>query len=96
MSSSLLLTPLLVVWIAVTVVFVAVMFWKSLVGLKEEDVVILDPAEDRQAAEQQQTIARVERLASWAKRFGIASAALLVLTGGLWLYQGIRSFNGVP
>ena len=91
-----LMTTLVLIWAAVTVAFVAVMIWKSLVGLREEDVVILDPVEDRQAAEQRETVAKVERLTSWAKGFGIASAGLLVLTGVLWLYQGLKSYTGTP
>ena len=93
MVSESLVTVLLVIWGAVTVVFVAVLIWKSLVGFKEEDVVILDPAEASQAAEQEMIIARVERLTLWAKRFGFASLALLLVTGGLWLYRGISAFN---
>jgi len=95
MAGSVLLTSLFVAWAVVTVAFAGAMFWKSLAGLKEEDVVILDPVEEKQAAEQRQIIARMERLTAWAKRFGIASAALLVLTFGVWLYQGIRSFSGL-
>lgn len=93
MVSESLVTVLLVIWGAVTVVFVAVLIWKSLVAFKEEDVVILDPAEASQAAEQEMIIARVERLTLWAKRFGFASLALLLVTGGLWLYRGISALN---
>ncbi|MBS1853787.1 MAG: hypothetical protein JST11_00360 [Acidobacteria bacterium] len=86
--------PLLViVWAAVTAAFIAVMFWKAFAGLKEADVVILDPAEDKQANEQQQMIAKMERLTSWAKRFGFASLAMLVVTGGLLVYRIMRAFS---
>jgi len=88
-----LITSLLLLWAAVTAIFVTVMIWKSIVGLKEEDVVILDPAEANQAAEQQQIIAKVERLTIWAKRFGLASLTLLLVTGTLWMYQGFVAFN---
>lgn len=88
-----LLSVLMIIWAAVTVAFAAVLIWKALVGPKAEDVVILDPAEAPQAAEQQQVIARVERLGSWAKRFGFSSLALLVVIGGIWVYRAIRAFN---
>ena len=90
-----LFTVLLVVWAAVTLAFVAVMAWKSLVGLREEDVVILDPAEAKQAEEQQQLVARIERLTVWAKTFGFASLALLLVVGGVWAYRGYLAFTGV-
>lgn len=92
-NTSLLLT-LVFAWAAVTAAFVFVMIWKAVVSPKAEDVVILDPAEDTQAAEQQQRIRRAERLGSWAKRFGFSSLALLLAAGGVWVYQAVRSLNG--
>ena len=88
------LTLVWIAWGAVTAVFVALMIWKSLVGLKEDDVVILDPAEARQAAEQQLIVARVERLTLWAKRFGLVSLALLLISGSMYVYRGVVAFNG--
>lgn len=84
-----------VAWGSVTAVFVALMIWKSLVGMREDDVLVLDPAGERQAAEQQMIVARVERLTLWAKRFGFASIGLLLVSGCVWVYRGIQAFNGV-
>lgn len=83
-----------IAWGAVTTVFVALMIWKSLVGLREQNSVVLDPAEDRQAAEQQQIVARVQRVTAWAKGFGVASGALLIVAGGIWVYRGYLAFTG--
>ncbi len=83
-----LLSSVLILWAAVTAAFVAVMIWKSFAGLKEEDSLILSEGEARDAGEQQQIIARVERLASLAKVLGIASLVLLLLAGGIWIYPG--------
>lgn len=60
---------------------------------KEEDIVI-PPAEERLAAEQQMIISKVERLTRWAKYFGFTSLALLVMVGGIWLYRAMLVFNG--
>jgi uncharacterized membrane protein len=87
------MTLLVIVWAVVTAAFLAVMFWKAFAGLKEADVVILDPAEAKQADEQQQVIARMERLTSWAKRFGFASLAMLLVTGGLLAYRVMHAFR---
>jgi len=94
MSGASFLTFSWIAWGAVTSVFVLLMIWKSLVGLREDNVVILDPNESKQATEQQQIVARVERVTAWAKRFGFASAALLILAGGIWAYRGYLAFNG--
>ncbi len=88
-----LLSSVLIVWAAVTVALVAVMIWKSVAGLKEEDTLILSEGEAHLAAEQREIIAKVERLASWAKILGIASGVLLLLAGGIWIYPGIAGFN---
>ena len=61
--------------------------------MREDDVVILDPAEAKRAAEQAQVIARVQRLTSWAKRLGFTSLDLLVVIGSLWAYQSIVARN---
>jgi uncharacterized membrane protein len=89
-------TLLLIAWATVTAAFAAVMAWKSMIGFREEDVVILDPAEAKQAEEQQHLIARIERLTRWAKGFGFASLALLLAVGGVWAYRGYVAFNGGP
>jgi hypothetical protein len=89
-----LLTLLLIAWAAVTLAFLAVMTWKSLIGMREEDIVILDPAEAAQAAEQQEVIATVERLTWWAKAFGFTSLALLLVMGCIWGYRGYIAFSG--
>jgi len=94
MSGASFLTFSWIAWGAVTTVFVLLMIWKSLVGLREDNVVILDPNEAKQVTEQQLIVARVERVTAWAKRFGYASAALLVLAGGVWVYRGYLAFTG--
>ena len=90
MSASL-LKVILIVWTPITAAFIVLTIWKILVGLKEEDVVFLDPAEASQAAEQERVIAKVQRLDSWVKAFGLASLVLFLAGGGLWLYQGLST-----
>jgi hypothetical protein len=84
-----LVLPLLIVWGAVTVAFAIVMVWKSLVGFREADVVILDSLEDKQAQEQRATIARVQSLVTWAKILGFSSLALILIVGGLSIYSSL-------
>jgi hypothetical protein len=88
-------TLLQITWAIVTLAFVAVMTWKSFIGLREEDVVILDPTEHRQAEDQRRLVAKIERLTVWAKTFGFSSLALLLVVGGVWAYRGYLNFSGV-
>ncbi len=83
-----------IAWGAVTTIFVILMIWKSLVGLREDNVVILDPAEAKLASEQQVIVAKVERVTAWAKRFGYASLGLLIWAGAIWAYRGYLAFDG--
>ena len=85
---------LLIVWGAITLAFLAVMGWKSIVGLHEDGGIILDPAESRQESEQQHVVAQVERLGHWAKGFGFASLGFLVLIIGILGYRGWLTFMG--
>ncbi len=92
MDSASLLRLLLMVWIVPTAVFVMVMIWRSLVAAREEDILFLDPVEDKQAAEQKQIVDRVVKLTSYARISGILSAILLLAVFGVWIYRGLRNF----
>jgi hypothetical protein len=89
-----LFTLLLVLWGTATAAFLAVMGWKSLIGMREEDIVILDPAEAHRVSEQQQVIDTMVRLTRLAKTFGFASLGLMIVVGGIWAYRGYLAFNG--
>jgi hypothetical protein len=90
------LTILLIVWAAITVVFISLLIWKSFAGMREEDQLHIDPVEAKQEQEQREIISKVERIAAWAKGFGFTSAALLLVIAGMWIYQGFTSFNKPP
>jgi hypothetical protein len=84
-----LIMPLLIVWGAVTAAFAIVVAWKSFAGFREADVVILDAAENKQAREQEATVARMQTLTTWTKILGIASLALILIVGGLSVYSNL-------
>jgi hypothetical protein len=90
------LITLLVVWAAITAVFIALLIWKSFAGMREEDQLFIDPVEAKQEQEQREIISKVERIAAWAKGFGFTSAALLLVIAGMWIYQGFTAFNKPP
>lgn len=94
MSGASFLTVTWIAWGTVTAIFVVLLIWKSLVGMREDDVLILDPAQSRQADERQMVVARVERITAWTKRVGFVSLALLLVSGGIWVYRGVIAFNG--
>jgi hypothetical protein len=44
-------------------------------------------------AEQREIMTRLNRLSPYTKSLGFASALLLVIMAGAWVYQGITSFS---
>jgi len=87
-----LLTILTVAWAAVTVVFLILFLYRSLVGMKEEDTLILSEAESQLEEEQKQIQLRLHRIRPYLRGFGWTSAALLVAIAGVWVYRGLKDF----
>ena len=88
------LNVLLVIWAAVTLVFGALLMWKYLVGMREDNVVILDPAEAGMAAEQREITSKIEHIANWVKIFGFASLITFLGVAAIFIYRAWVSFNG--
>ena len=89
-SNSSLLSYLLIIWGAVTAVFLGLLIWQSILSNKEDDQLFLDSAEDHMAREQREIVARITRLSRPITTTGIASAALLLVMAGVWLYNGLK------
>jgi len=63
---------LLIVWGVITAAFVAMLIWKSLVGMREDDQIFLDITESSLAEEQRLIVGKVQRITGYAKGFGFA------------------------
>jgi hypothetical protein len=88
-------TPLImmqVVWGVATAVFIGLMIYRSVVGMREEDLMYLESSV--LAGHQKEIVAKLDRIAPYTKGFGWASAGLLLLIAGYWLYQGFTHFQG--
>ncbi len=92
MAGTPLLQTLLITWGVITAVFIILMIWRSMVAYGEEDILFLDPVEDKQATEQKKVVTRVVVLTRYAKITGILSAILLLAVFGVWIYRGIATF----
>ena len=84
------LTGLWIVWGCITTVLVGLLIYRSLIGMKEDDQLFLDPAEAQLEAEQGMIRTRLERLSLYTKGVGFASLLLLILIAGIWVYRGIE------
>lgn len=86
-------TLLLVFWGAVTAVFISLMIWKALAGMREEDQIFLDEAEAGFEKEQREIVAKVKRITVYAKGFGFASLGLMLVIVGIMIYRGLYALN---
>ena len=86
------LIALLIAWGAVTVVLICALIYRSTLEVHEEDQMFLAPAGEILAREQRALVAKIESLSRPIKVLWIASATLLVVTAGLWVWQGIKNF----
>ena len=88
------LTPpvfyLLVVWGIVTAVFIILLIWRGVLSSHEDDQIFLDAAEEHMAREQRELVAKITTLSRPLLITGILSGVLLLLAGGLWIYEGLR------
>ncbi|HYL84888.1 MAG TPA: hypothetical protein VE263_11680 [Candidatus Angelobacter sp.] len=93
MESSTLTGPvlyLLIAWGAVTSVFVILFIWRSVLSSHEDDQIFLDAAEEHMAREQRELVVKITKLSRPLIISGVLSGALLLIAGGLWIYNGLK------
>ena len=84
-----LLPALWICWGSITVVLTGLVIFRSLVAMKEEGQLFLDPAEWQLEREQQAILKQLGRLTPLVKSLAVMSTALLVLIAGVWIYQEV-------
>ena len=85
------LTTMLVVWGIVTCVFIGLMIYRSVIGMREADLMHLDSSV--LANQQKEIVAKLDRIAPYTKGFGWGSAGLLLLIAGFSMYQAFTHFQ---
>jgi Tfp pilus assembly protein PilN len=83
---------MMVVWIAVTVVLVVMMIYRSALENREEDQLFLDAAESHIAAEQRSILSKIQKLRVPIMTLMVLSGALFAAIAGLWVYRGFETF----
>ena len=81
---------MLIAWGAVTTVFIALLIYRSLLSMKEDDQLFLGAGEAQLEQEQREVITRLQRLSPYMKGFGIASVGLLAIMA---VYEGVTQFH---
>jgi hypothetical protein len=83
---------LLIAWGFVTVIFIALIIWRSLLSSHEDDQIFLNPAEEGMAREQRELVGKIDSLSRPLMTSGIASGVLLLVMVGMVVYHGLKSF----
>jgi hypothetical protein len=83
---------ILVGWGVVTAILVALVVYRGTIEIREDDQVFLGSSGDAHARDQQEIVARIEKLALPIKLLAVLSVVLLLAAGGAKLYESFQSF----
>ena len=83
---------LLIAWGIVTAIFIILFIWRGVLSSHEDDQIFLDAAEEHMARQQRELVAKITSLSRPLIITGILSGVLLLLAGGLWIYEGLKNF----
>ena len=92
MSLSSPLTISLAIWGVVVIIYLALLFVGSFVGMREEDTIYLSAGESKLQAEQQVIQNRIKKLEPFKLAFGWGSLAMTLVVAGIWLVGVVRQF----
>jgi hypothetical protein len=88
-----LIHALLICLAATTVALIGLLIYRSIVSMKEEDQLFLDPAECHFERQQQAIVDRLNGLTSVVWSLAIASIGLLALLAAVWIYQNVQVYS---
>ena len=86
MSST--LEMLLIVWGVLTALLLVLLIYRSTLAIHEEDQLYLDEAEAHMQREQDEIHAKMARIVWPMRVLGGASGLFLLLSAGVWVYNG--------
>lgn len=87
------LIKLFIVWIVVTVLWIALLFYRAGLSRKEDDQLFLGRGEDALQHEQQAIVRKQKRISPYLTATGILSLILLLVVIGMWIYVGLKTVS---
>ena len=83
------LFELLIAWGVLIAALIALLIYRGTLTMQEDDQLFLGESESHMAQEQQEIMAKVNRLGPFVKTLGTASAVLILTIAGIAIYQGL-------
>jgi hypothetical protein len=84
-----LMSILLIVWGVLTAILVILIIYRSMLTMREDDQLFLDQSESHMEKEQQEIIARVQKVTLPVQILGGVSGLLILIIAGMWVYEGL-------
>jgi hypothetical protein len=91
-TRTLLLSSLMISWIVITVVLVALVVYRGMLSVREDDQIFIGAAEQQHYPEQVALISRMSRLTKPIIALSVISGMLLLASASVWMYSGFMSF----
>ena len=88
-----LLHMLWVCWVITAIALTVLVIYRSLIAMKEEDGLFLDPAEWQLEREQRAILTELGKLTPFIKGLAVVCSALLALMAGLWIFRILSGFE---
>jgi hypothetical protein len=82
---------LLIAWGIVTGILLILLFYRSTLTRQEDDQLFIDETSASKATEQQQLIAKVNKINPLVKIVGAASGVMILVIAGWAVYLGLNS-----
>ena len=88
-----LLLMLLIAWSVLTTVLVLLLIYRSTLTMHEDDQLFLSEGESQMQLDQEENLRKINRVTPFVRLLGAASAFLILVIAGMWLYAG---WNQMP
>jgi hypothetical protein len=80
-----------VVWIGLTLLWIALLAYRTVMASREEDQLFLGKGDEHMAADQQMLVGKLTKLGKPIWVLGVASGALFLTIIALWIWMGLRA-----
>jgi len=82
---------LLIVWGALTVVLIILLIYRGTLTMQEDDQLFLDDSASAMAKDQQELMAKVNKITPVVKMLGAVSGVMILVIAGWAVYLGLNA-----